>query len=86
MADQPICITCGLSFGHKYPAFREKRNKLIKPEKTEKFYDFEELELDSILTELGITKICCRMHFMSNVNFIEQKYGYYPAKLAVNVV
>lgn len=56
------CFTCGNVIAHKYKRYREIVESGESPDKA--------------LTELGLTRFCCRRMLLSHVDFIDRMLAY----------
>jgi len=69
------CFTCGNVLANKYRYYLEevRKRKLSKDIDVDKVVyltnEFKEKSIEAdVLDELGLTKICCRRHFLTHVD------------------
>ena len=70
------CFTCGKVIAHMYDEYLEKVSKNLNDEKLVKMtealntnYDSTKTLEGNILDDLGITRYCCRRHFLTQNDF-----------------
>jgi len=67
------CFTCGKVIGNKWEAFEKEVAKLEnggkKNPSLHKNFDYG--AKGKIMTDLGITKICCRRHMLGHVEIVD---------------
>ena len=70
------CFTCGKVIAHMYDEYLEKVSKNLNDEKLVKMteglntnYDSTKTIEGNILDDLGITRYCCRRHFLTQNDF-----------------
>lgn len=69
------CFTCGFVIANKYRYYEEevRKRKMAKSMDVEKVVyltreNTEKAPEGEVLDEMGITKMCCRRHFLTHVN------------------
>lgn len=73
------CFTCGKVLADKWEYYKRRCEQLQKdPEmmeeaktKKKEFTNFEGFYQGKVLDELGLHKMCCRRHFLGQVDLIE---------------
>lgn len=70
------CVTCGKVLANKWDAYQKKCAELeqkLKEGKTaeKEVKNFEPVMKGPILDELGLDKICCRRHMLTQVDLID---------------
>lgn len=70
------CVTCGKVLANKWQAYQDKCAKLEQDFKAGKVEEaqiknFEPVMKGKILDDLGLDKICCRRHMLTQVDLID---------------
>jgi len=67
------CFTCGKVIGNKWEAFEKEVAKLENGGKKNPSLhkNFDSDAKGKIMTDLGITKICCRRHMLGHVEIVD---------------
>jgi DNA-directed RNA polymerase subunit N (RpoN/RPB10) len=73
------CFTCGKVLADKWEYYKRRCEEVQKNSKEKKrvekkkkeFTNFEGFYQGEVLDELGLTKMCCRRHFLGQVDLIE---------------
>ena len=65
------CHTCGGLLADKFPLYTKKVKQSLNPEKQDITYFEKGMETKTVhglvLDELGVTRMCCRMAFLSHI-------------------
>lgn len=67
------CFTCGKVIADKIDYYNNEVEKMKKKNEENKdvtFKDFDKIHTAHILDNLGLTRYCCRRHFISNVDLM----------------
>ena len=73
------CFTCGKVLADKWEYYKRRCDEMAKDadaqkraaEKKKEFPNFEGFYQGEILDELKLTKMCCRRHFLGQVDLID---------------
>lgn len=60
-----LCITCGLPLADKEDLYNHLKEEKIKKTKT------EDIDFQDILEQLDIVNECCKMHFITSMQFTD---------------
>lgn len=64
------CFTCGKVIADKWKTYEEHCKSLNNKEHKDGIHDSFEQYKGNILEKIGITKICCKRHFLGHVDLI----------------
>ena len=73
----PVCTSCQSPLGYVYPTYYRILAKRIKDTLDRKGYSYEDIwdnldtEMDDVLTQLGVTYMCCRKSLMSHNRIVK---------------
>jgi len=73
------CVTCGAVIADKWEYYKRRCQELSKSEeetkaakeKKKQFPNFDGFYQGKVLDELGLDKMCCRRHFLGQVDLIQ---------------